>query len=37
MIRFNCTVKDLFRRRDMISKAVWSLADNDYAEHARLT
>ena len=34
MIEFNCTVKDLFRRRDMISKAVWSLADNDYAEHA---
>ena len=34
MIEFNCTVKDLFRRRDMISKAVWSLADNDFTEHA---
>ncbi|MBR2550367.1 MAG: hypothetical protein IKE92_10190 [Clostridiales bacterium] len=34
MIDFNCTVKDLFRRRDMITKAVWSLADNGFTEHA---
>lgn len=33
MILFNCTVKDLFRRRDMINKAVWSLADNGCPEY----
>lgn len=34
MIRFNCTVKDLFRRRNMIDKAVRSLADNGYTDYA---
>ncbi|MBR3248070.1 MAG: hypothetical protein IKG03_06725 [Clostridiales bacterium] len=34
MIDFNCTVKDLFRRRSMIDKAVRSLADNGFPEHA---
>lgn len=34
MIEFNCTVKDIFRRPDMIDKAVRKLADNGYAEYA---
>ena len=34
MIEFNCTVKDIFRRPNMIDKAVRKLADNGYAEHA---
>ncbi len=34
MIEFNCTVKDLFRRPNMIDKAVRRLADNGFAEHA---
>ena len=34
MIEFNCTVKDLFRRPNMIDKAVRKLADNGYAEYA---
>ena len=34
MIEFNCTVKDIFRRPNMIDKAVRKLADNGYAEYA---
>lgn len=34
MIEFNCTVKDLFRRPNMIDKAVRRLADNGFTEHA---
>ena len=34
MIEFNCTVKDIFRRPNMIDKAVRRLADNGFAEHA---
>lgn len=34
MIEFNCTVKDVFRRPNMIDKAVRKLADNGYAEYA---
>ena len=34
MIEFNCTVKDIFRRPNMINKAVRKLADNGYAEYA---
>ncbi|MCR4731325.1 MAG: hypothetical protein K5881_10410 [Saccharofermentans sp.] len=34
MVEFNCTVKDIFRRPNMIDKAVRELADNGYAEHA---
>ena len=34
MIEFNCTVKDLFRRPQMIDKAVRRLADNGFTEHA---
>lgn len=34
MIEFSCTVKDLFRRPNMIDKAVRRLADNGYAEYA---
>lgn len=34
MIKFNCTVKDIFRRPNMIDKAVRKLADNGYAEYA---
>ena len=34
MIKFNCTVKDIFRRPNMIDKAVRKLADNGYTEHA---
>ena len=33
MDEFNCTVKDLFRRRDMINKAVWSMADNGFPDY----
>ena len=33
MILFNCTVKDLFRRRDMINKSVWSMADNGFPDY----
>ena len=33
MIEFNCTVKDIFRRPNMIDKAVRKLADNGYAEY----
>ena len=32
MIEFNCTVKDIFRRPNMIDKAVRKLADNVFAE-----
>ena len=34
MIEFNCTVKDIFRRPNMIDKTVRKLADNGYAEYA---
>ena len=34
MIEFSCTVKDIFRRPNMIDKAVRKLADNGYAEYA---
>ena len=34
MIDFSCTVKDIFRRPNMIDKAVRKLADNGYAEYA---
>ena len=34
MVEFNCTVKDIFRRPNMIDKAVRNLADKGYAEHA---
>ena len=34
MVEFNCTVKDIFRRPNMIDKAVRDLADKGYAEHA---
>lgn len=34
MIKFNCTVKDIFRRPNMIDKAVRKLADYGYTEHA---
>ena len=34
MVEFNCTVKDIFRRPNMIDKAVRELADKGYAEHA---
>lgn len=34
MVEFNCTVKDIFRRPQMIDKAVRKLADNGYTEHA---
>lgn len=34
MVDFNCTVKDIFRRSNMIDKAVRRLADNGYTEHA---
>ena len=34
MIEFNCTVKDIFRRPQMIDKAVRKLADNGYTEYA---
>ena len=34
MVYFSCTVKDLFRRPNMIDKAVRRLADNGYTEHA---
>lgn len=34
MIDFNCTAKDLFRRPNMIDKAVRRLADNGFTEHA---
>ena len=34
MIEFNCTVKDIFRRPNMIDKAVRKLDDNGYAEYA---
>ena len=34
MVEFNCTVKDIFRRANMIDLAVRKLADNGYSEHA---
>lgn len=34
MIEFNCTVRDIFRRRNMIDKAVRTLAANGFSEHA---
>lgn len=34
MNEFNCTVKDIFRRPNMIDKAVRIMADNGYAEYA---
>ena len=34
MIEFSCTVKDIFRRTNMIDKAVRKLADNGYTEYA---
>lgn len=34
MLKFNCTVKDIFRRANMIDLAVRKLADNGYSEHA---
>ena len=34
MVEFRCTVKDLFRRSNMIDKAVRRLADNGYSDHA---
>lgn len=34
MKRLNCTVKDVFRRQNMIVNAVRMLADNGYTEHA---
>lgn len=34
MIEFNCTVKDIFRRPNMIDKAVRMMADNGYTEYA---
>ena len=34
MKRFNCTVKDVFRRPNMIENAVMNLADNGYTEPA---
>ena len=34
MLRFNCTAKDIFRRANMIDKAVRKLADNGYTEYA---
>ena len=34
MVEFNCTVKDIFRRPQMIDKAVRKLADNGYTDHA---
>jgi len=34
MIEFNCTVKDIFRRPNMIDKAVRRLADNGYTGFA---
>lgn len=34
MVEFNCTVKDLFRRSNMIDKAVRKLADNGYSDYA---
>ena len=34
MKRFNCTVKDVFRRQNMIVNAVRMLADNGYTEPA---
>jgi hypothetical protein len=33
MIEFNCTVKDIFRRPQIIDKAVRKLADNGYTEY----
>ncbi len=34
MIEFSCTVKDIFRRPNMIDKAVRKLADNGYTDYA---
>ena len=34
MVEFNCTVKDIFRRANMIDKAVRELADKGFADHA---
>lgn len=34
MAEFNCTVKDIFRRANMIDKTVRKLADNGYPEYA---
>ena len=34
MVEFNCTVKDIFRRPNMIDKAVRELADHGYPGHA---
>ena len=34
MVEFNCTVKDIFRRPQMIDKAVRKLADNGYTGYA---
>ena len=34
MVEFNCTVKDIFRRPNMIDKAVRELADNGFTDHA---
>ena len=36
MVDFNCTVKDIFRRANMIDLVVRRLADNGYAEHAAI-
>ena len=34
MVEFNCTVKDIFRRPNMIDKAVRELADKGFTDHA---
>lgn len=34
MKRFNCTVKDVFRRQNMVDSAVMALADHGFTDHA---